>query len=243
MPPVQPNMQANVHAEASMQRAEATLKAKANKKSNFIKTVVIVMLSLVALTFIGLFIWVLIEYNNISDDVNGKITLAVAAAVAEQEEKDVKKFAEAEKKPYLEFAGPADYGGLSFEYPRTWSVYVEKDARNGGEFKAYLNPIQVDPISNENINALRVTIRTESFESVVDEYQRIIDWGYSNLSVETITVGGVVANKYSGTIPNSELNGYIIIFKIRDKAAILQTDSVLFEEDFNRLLETVHFNA
>ena len=155
----------------------------------------------------------------------------------------MKKFAEAEKKPYLEFAGPADYGGLSFEYPRTWSVYVEKDARNGGEFKAYLNPIQVDPISNENINALRVTIRTESFESVVDEYQRIIDWGYSNLSVETITVGGVVANKYSGTIPNSELNGYIIIFKIRDKAAILQTDSVLFEEDFNRLLETVHFNA
>ena len=35
----------------------------------------------------------------------------------------------------------------------------------------------------------------------------------------------------------------IVIFKIRDKTAILQTDSMLFIDDFNKLLDTVQFNA
>jgi len=34
-----------------------------------------------------------------------------------------------------------------------------------------------------------------------------------------------------------------VIFKIRDKTAIMQTDSVLFEADYNTLLSTVQFNA
>ena len=62
--------------------------------------------------------------------------------------------------------------------------------------------------------------------------------------METITVGGAVANKYTGKIPGTELNGFIVIFKIRDKTAILQTDSVLFENDFfNTVLKSIEFNA
>ena len=64
------------------------------------------------------------------------------------------------------------------------------------------------------------------------------------MSVESITLkNGATANKYTGTIPNTEFSGYIIVFKIRDKTAILQTDSILFESDFNKILDSVTFNA
>lgn len=239
MPPVQTNVQ---YGSPTVQK-DTALKAQANKNYDFIKTVAIVMLGLLALTFIVLFIWILLKYNDVSDDVEGKISTAVAAAKEEQQMEDEKEFAEREKNPYQTFLGPADYGELRFEYPRIWSVYIEADASNGGDFKAYLNPIQVEPISKTNINALRVTIRDKDFESVAAEYQRAMERKDSGLSVETITVGGAVANKYTGKIPNTDFNGYIVIFKIRDKTAVLQTESILFESDFNRLITTISFNA
>lgn len=243
MPPVQTNVPISVPTNLSMAQAEANMKIKASKQSSFIKTIAIVMLSLLALTFIGLFIWILLRYNEVNDDVEGKIAMARIAAKEEQEAYDEKKYAEEEKKPYLDFAGPADYGELSFKYPKTWSVFIAEDATNGGDFKAYLNPLQVNPISNKNIDALRVTIRNKDFESVAAEYQKAMDKRDSNLSMETITVQGAVANKYTGTIPGTEFNGYIVIFKIRDKTAILQTDSILFKDDFDKLIETISFNA
>lgn len=244
MPLVQP-VTAQTTVPTAAQVAAKAAQANLPKKSNdFIKTVAIVLLGLVALTFIGLFIWVLLQYNEINDDVNSKISTAVAEAKEEQAMELEKEFAEREKDPYRTFSGPVDYGELTFKYPKTWSVYVAADAANGGDFSAYMNPIQVDPVSNKaTINALRVTIRDKDFESVAAEYQKAMDKKDSGLSMETITVGGTVANKYSGKIPNTEFNGFIVIIKIRDKTAILQTDSVLFEADFNKVLETISFNA
>lgn len=207
------------------------------------KIITIIALALTTVTFLGLFIWMFMQYQDASTDVNGQINEAVAAAKAEQAEKDEAEFAEREKDPNRTFSGPADYGQLTFSYPKTWSVYVAADAAKGGDFKAYFNPIQVNEVSDKTINALRVIIRTDSFEKVTEEYQRYLDGKDANLTMSSVTFNGITANKYTGTIPNSELSGYIIIFKIRDKAAILQTDSVLFEEDFNKLLETVQFNA
>ncbi len=65
----------------------------------------------------------------------------------------------------------------------------------------------------------------------------------SNLTMESETVNSFSANRYTGTIPGTDLSGYIIIFKIRDKTAIVQTDSVLFADDYNKLIETIKFNA
>ena len=129
---------------------------------------------------------------------------------------------------------------------KTWSVYVASDASNGGDFEAFFNPAQVNPVSRSTINALRVVIRDKGFDDVAAEYQRAMDKKDSNLTMEAVTFGknnDITGNRYTGTIPNTELNGFIVIFKIRDKTAILQTDSVLFQADFDRVLETVSFNA
>lgn len=216
---------------------------KKNDNSSLIKTVIIVIVSLVAVTFIGLFVWMLVQYNDVSTDVEGQIATAVAAAKIEQAMEDEATFAEREKNPYQSFSGPVDYGQLTFKYPKTWSVYIASDASKGGDFEAYFNPVEVNPVSNTTVNALRVKILDKDFETVVAEYQRAMSQKDSNLSMTTITVNGTTANHYSGTIPSTDLNGYIVIFRIRDKTVVLRTDSVLFEEDFNQLIDTISFNA
>lgn len=217
--------------------------------SGLVKTIVIIAVSLIAVTFIGLFIWMTMQYNEAQTDLDGKISEAVAVAKDEQALKDETEFLEREKYLYKTFSGPVDYGQLTFEYPKTWSVYVDADAANGGDFSAYFNPVQVDTVSDDTINALRVTIKNESFDDVVEEYQRDMDRKDSDLTVESVMVGdaergtNVAANRYTGTIPGTDLSGFIVIFKIRDKTVILQTDSVFFEDDFNKLLSTITFNS
>ena len=196
-----------------------------------------------ALVFIGLFIWMTVNYTDSKTNLDEKIKLAVAEAVDENTDELEADFAEREKYPYETFAGPADYGELSFEYPKTWSVFIEADASNGGDYAAYFNPGEVNPVSNSTVNALRVSILEDSYETVIAKYNKEMAKKSSDLTVETITVGGTTATKYTGTIPSSDLSGYIVIFKIRDKAVILQTDSVLFKADFDRLLSTVTFNS
>ena len=149
MPPVQPIAPAmggtvNVQHPQQMYTAEQVMKMMEPKKdiAGLVKTVVIVIVSLIAVTFIGLFIWMFVQYNDVQTDVDGQIAAAVAVAKDEQAMEDEAEFLEREKYPYKTFSGPTDYGQLTFEYPKTWSVYVAKDAANGGDFEAYFNPIR-----------------------------------------------------------------------------------------------------
>lgn len=210
--------------------------------TSLLKTIAIIALSLTSLTFIGLFIWMFIQYNDASTDLEGQISLAVAEAKDEQAADLEADFLEREKNPFNNFSGPEDYGQLSFKYPKTWSVYVAHDASKGGKFEAFFNPREVEPISDTTVNSLRVAVLDKGFDDVAAEYQKAIDKKNSTLKVESVTVGGVTATRYTGTIPKTELNGIIVIFKIRDKTVVLRTDSLLFSKDFDALLKTVTFN-
>lgn len=253
MPPVQPVQPGQpvmgyqtmaTNGMPMVQQVQVMPETKKDVKS-LIKTIAIIVVSLIAVTFIGLFIWMYLQYDTISTDVGEQIEVAVAQAKDEQSQKMEAEFLDREKYPYKIFSGPADYGQLTFEYPKTWSVYVAKAATTGGDFNAYFNPIQVDAVGKETINALRVTIVNKSFDNVSKEYQKAMDRKDSNLTIVSTTIGkdeNITANRYTGTIPNTELSGFIVTFKIRDKTAILQTDSVLFQADFDKLLGTVVFN-
>lgn len=214
--------------------------------ASLVKTIVIIALSLVSLTFIGLFIWMFTQYDAAKTDVDGQIADAVVKAVDDNTMKLENEFAEREKYPFQTFAGPADYGELTFEYPKTWSVYVAKDAHAGGDFEAYFNPVEVYEVSEETINALRLIIKDMAFDDVAKEYQQELEGDEPTLRLDSVTIGKdnkITANRYTGKIPGTEMNGFIVIFKIRDKTAIMQTDSVLFEADYNTLLSSVRFNA
>lgn len=208
---------------------------------SLIQTILLIVVGLVALTFIGLFIWMLTKWQTAYDDVQGQIDTAVATAVNEEATRLETEFTEREKYPYKKFAGPADYGELSFEYPKTWSAYVAKDASSGGDYEAYLNPDVVPPIANNTIVSLRVTIKDSSIEQVLKTYESNIKSNKLTLTVRP--VGGENANIYTGEQPGGgRPQGIAAVFKLRDKTVILQTDAMIFQEDFYKILDSVSYN-
>lgn len=221
-----------------MSNGAAALPVEPAKKSShtLIETALLVIVSIVAVVFVWLFVQTYIQKDSLSRNFDSMVNAEVAQKVAENTTKLEEEFAEREKFPYKNFLGPADYGSLGFQYPRTWSVYIAKDAANGGDFEAYLNPVEVNPVSNSSINALRVKIRDASFDTVIRSYESQIKNG--KLTLKNDTVGGVLANIYTGEISN-DIHGAVMVLKLRDKTVLLQTDAEIFMDDFYRILESV----
>ena len=205
-----------------------------------IKTILLIFFVLTTL-IAGYFVYYYYrEYTIARTDIDAQIAEAVAKAEKDKTSELEAEFAEREKSPYSTFSGPADYGELTFNYPKTWSVYIEKDAIKGGDFVAYLNPGVVNPISKTTINSLRVTISTSAIDTVTKTYQKLVDKG--QLTAETTIVNGETALRYTGTFSDGQ-HGSAVLFKLRDKTVTLRTDAEIFFDDFNHILETVKYNS
>lgn len=192
---------------------------------------------LVAVTFVGLFIWIWGQWSDLSKDFEARVDTEVAMAVSENTAKLQAEFEDERKNPYNTFTGPVDYGALSFSYPKTWSVYEVQDGAAGTDFEAYLNPERVSAV--EPTYALRVLIVNKTYDTVVGEYQKAVQDG--SLALTTVQVNGQTANRYEGRIDENRV-GIFTVVKIRDKAAIIQTDAETFRADYDTLMGTVSFN-
>lgn len=233
MPPVAP---AGLTPSVAPSGAQKLAKSS---NSGLIKTIIIIFLSLLLVAAAGLAIYFYNEYKVSSTDVNSQVAAAVTTREKEITDRLEAEFAEREKIPYNTFAGPADYGSLNFKHPKTWSVYISKDASKGGDFEAYLHPGQVHPISTTEPIALHVQIKSESFEAATNRYKGLVQNGKATSSV--ISVGGTDATRYDGTLTNN-LVGSVVIFKIRDKTVTIETTAEIYREDFSKILDTITFN-
>lgn len=185
-------------------------------------------------------VYYLMQYNDQKTNVDTKVSLAVATAQKKQADTDEAKFNERDKQPFRQFVGPDDYGRLTFQYPKTWSVFVYKDVVNPGDtYQAYLNPVSVPPISSTQQYALRVNIQTADFDTILSSYNSLVKKG--SLQSSTVTIGSVAATRLDGAF-NANIHGSLVIFKIRDKTVTIQTDATTFKSDFDTLISTIKFN-
>ena len=202
--------------------------------------IAVIGLSLLAIGLIGSTIYFYQEYDAKRTNVNGQIQLAEVQAKKDQADEDEAKFAQREKEPNRNFVGPDDYGRLTFSYPKTWSVYISKDASTGGDYEAYLNPVVVPPVSSQQKYALRVSILTRDYGSVIEQYASLVKQG--DLKSSVYTANGQTGTRLDGTFSN-DVRGAVVVFKIRDKTVVLQTDADTFKPDFDALTKTVNFNS
>jgi hypothetical protein len=188
---------------------------------------------------VGVMIWALLNYFDQKNNVDSIVTSAVTDAVKEQADKDAAAFEAEEKKPNRTFSGPEDYGGVTFEYPKTWSIYVSKDASSGSTYEAYLNPVAVPPITSSQQFGLRVTIQSENYDDVIKDYESEVEKG--DLKSSVVKASGQDGTRLDGTF-SKDIRGSAVIFKIRDKTLIIQTDAVTFKADFDAIVKTIKFN-
>lgn len=188
---------------------------------------------------IGLLVWLYFEYDDQKTNVDNKVEIAVSAAKAEVRKADEIKFAQREKEPYRQFVGPSDYGRVTFDYPKTWSVYVHKEAGKAGSYEAYLNPITVPTVDNSQRFAARVVIEPKDYAKVIASYDSLVKKG--ELKAKSVKAGGVTGTRIDGNF-TKDIRGSAVIFKIRDKTLTIRTDANAFMSDFNKLITTIKFN-
>lgn len=201
------------------------------------------MIVVMTMLFIGASafgIWAYMQYDEKKTDVDGQIATAVLEAKNEQAKEDEKKIQQAKEEPYSQFVGPEDYGRVTFEYPRNWSVYESTDVSDGrGAYKAFLNPALVPPIGSTDRFALRVSIQDRQYDSVISSYQSKVESG--KLKSKSFTVDDQTGTRLDGEF-DSIVRGAAVLFKIRDKTLTIQTDADVFKPYFEKIIETIQFN-
>jgi hypothetical protein len=184
-------------------------------------------------------IWAYINYTQQKTNVDGRVALAVAQAKNDQANTDETKFAEREKEPNRQFVGPDNDGRLTFSYPKTWSVFVASDGTNGAPYTAYLSPITVPPVTDQQQYSLRVTIEQRDYNQVVQSYQSKVQTG--DLRASATSANGHNGTRLDGTF-SPYIRGAAVIYQIRDKTVTLRTDADTFKPDFEALIKTIDFN-
>lgn len=203
--------------------------------------IAITALALLVIIFGGFGAWSYMQYTKSSTDVNGQVEDAVAKAIKEQVEADEKKFTEREKQPLRQFAGPDDYGRLTFDYPKTWSAHQGSDISKGGgvTYTAFLHPILVPAITDSQKIAIRISIEQKLYEDVLKGYEKLLKKG--DLQSTAWSNG-----KYSGTLItgqfNKDIRGRAVVLKMRDRTLTIRSDADVFKDDFDAITKTVSFN-
>lgn len=209
------------------------------RKPSNILLIFTIIFAVLAIAGIGVAIWAYISYSDQKNNVDSKITAAVAEAKKEQADKLAADFEQAEKEPNRIFVGPDDYGRLAFKYPKTWSVYVPADASKGGNYEAYFNPVSVPTIKNDQQFALHVTIENKDYDKVVETYTARVKSG--DLTSSTVKADEQNGTRLDGSF-TKDIKGYAVIFKIRDKTVTIRSDAETFKGDFDTLIQTITFN-
>jgi hypothetical protein len=218
-----------------------TASFKHTKQSGHVSGLLIstIGLGVLSATAIAAAIWGYMSYSEQKTNVDSKVDIAVITAKKEQADSDELKFAEREKEPNRQFVGPDDYGRLTFNYPKTWSVYINKDVTLGGSYEAYLNPISVPSVSLTQQFGLRVLIESKNYDTVIASYAPLVKKG--DLRSSAVSVDGNNGTRLDGSF-SKDIRGSAVIYKIRDKTVTLRADADTFKPDFDTIITTVKFN-
>jgi hypothetical protein len=180
------------------------------------------------------------DYKNNSDQ---KSAQAVDAAKKIQAEQLQKKFDEDYKNPNKSFQGAIAFGSVAFNYPKTWSAYV--DETGGSEpINGYFYPDKVPSISSGTAFALRVEIINSTYNQVMQQYSSQIKQGKLKAAAYLPPKMAGVTNAQPGTKLDGVVNrsqtgeqtGSMVIVQVRDKTLKVYTASTSFLPDFNNII-------
>jgi hypothetical protein len=198
-----------------------------------------VLLAVLSIALGSVMVWALINYNDQKVNVDSKIEHAVTDAKKAQTSEDEKAFIEREKAPYVQYVGPDDLGRVTFNYPKTWSAYVGK-AASTGELGVYLHPGVVPFIASGQQFAIELKIVKNSYEQTLKSYEMLVKKG--DLRSAPIVVNGFNGVRLDGKF-SKDIEGSMVLFKVRDKTLSIATDAATFRSDFdNIILKSLDFN-
>ena len=207
-----------------------------NRENGSVSVVLAIVLGLLFVTSSIFGIWAFAGRQDYKNNVDAKIEDASAVAVQQAETAKDSEFIEKEKSPLRSYSGPATYGSLKFDYPKTWSMYVE-EAGSGTVLDLYAFPIVVPgPIVATQKYALRVEISSQSYDKEVKTFDQQVKTGKVKTSAyRPENVQNVLGIRIDGEIETG-VNGSMILLPIRDKTIKIFTQIPEFVGDFDKII-------
>lgn len=179
--------------------------------------------------------WAFAGRQDYKNNVDKKIADASAVAVQKAETAKDAEFVEKEKSPYRTYKGPSTYGSVTFDYPKTWSVYAE-ETTSGTVLDLYAFPGVIPGISGEQTFALRIEITSQSYEGEVKTYDGELKKGALVASAfRPEKLQEVLGLRLDGEIER-EVQGAMILLPLRDRTIKVYSQIPEFVSDLDNII-------
>lgn len=175
------------------------------------------------------------KVSDYKKNLDSKVSEEVAEQTKVIAEQKQAEFDEKEKAPYKFWTSPTQYGSIKVGFPKTWSYYLALDevTSSGEVVNLYAYPDYVPEISRDTKYALRMTLETEDYNSVLDSYRKKST--QDGLEISTVQVSNVSGIRVRGAL-QKDVSGTLVVFPIRDKVLTVWTESKDYESDFENIV-------
>jgi len=188
--------------------------------------------------FLAISIWAYLGKSDAENNLDDHIALAVNGAEEALTTELNAQFDEAYKEPFRTVSMVEDLGGVTFQFPRNWGVYVVENDSSSKPLDLFAHPNVVPNISGETAFGLRLQIVGNSYDDELGDFDKDIEKGL--VTTKAVRSNSVLGTKIQGEI-FKDINGIMAIFPLRDKTLMIWTESTKYKTDFNTALEALVF--
>lgn len=181
-------------------------------------------------------VWAYAGRQDYKNNVQKKVAAAVDIAKEQTVEEQAVKYAEEAKNPLKTYVGPAAYGAVTLQYPKTWSGYIETGS-SSNPLDAFFHPDFVPDTGNKASSySLRIAIVSRPYSSIVSSFD-------SEVKTKKVTavpyslpkVPSVAGMRFDGQIEKDK-QGALVVLPVRNITIQIWTESNDFVRDFNDII-------
>lgn len=200
----------------------------------------LIVMGVFEVAVLGFAIWAFMGMQDYKNNVDQKIDVAVAEAEEALTIKKNAEFAEEYKKPYATYVGPAAYGKLTINYPKTWSNYL--DGQGNTPIDGYMQPMYVSANKNETNYALRYQVVERGYDQEIKSFDSKVKSGKVTASPYRLPLlESELGMRITGEL-DSRKEGVMIILPLRDKSIKIWTEGSEYRNDFEEILKQLTFS-
>ena len=215
----------------------SSMKSVRSAEGSVALVVSLVITVLLLLGAAGFGYWAYGSRQDYKNNVDQKISVAVADAKQQTSIAKDKQFAEEEKNPLRTYIGPSDFGSVHVAYPKTWSAYVISHSDSAPYLDGYFNPSTVPDVNDDqSAFALRIRVSGDSYSSIMENYQGNVEAHLTKVKPYTLpNMPKVVGSKVTGQLANNK-QGTLIVLPLRANALEIWTETSEGLKDFNKYI-------
>lgn len=193
---------------------------------------------LLLLGALGFGLWAFAGRQDYKDNSDQKSNTAVIIAQQQTATAKDKEFTEKEKSPLKQYRGPASFGTVTIQYPKTWSAFVTEATTPGGTpVDGYFHPNFVPGLQTNTDYALRVRVVSRQYADELKQFEGKAKTGKVTISPyrSPKLPEGIIGSRIDGEV-NVGQQDSLVLFPLRDKTIEISTESAQFRGDFDSII-------